>query len=102
HDMPVSEDSRWLTLVAPEDQDGPEILLEPAPVHFEPSKVFQEQLFKAGIPWTGFYVDSVKDEHARLVEKGVQFKVEPMDVGTARIAVFDDTNGNYIQIVEML
>ncbi len=102
HDMPVSEDARWLTVVSPEEQDGKEILLEPAPLHFEPAKVFQEALFTAGIPWTQFTVDSVKEEYDRLVALGVKFKVEPMDVGTARIAIFDDTCGNYIQIMEML
>ncbi len=99
-DMPISEDSRWLTLVSSKDQTGPELLLEPAPNHFEPSKVFQEALFKAGIPWTQFYVEDVSSEYERLKDLGVRFSVEPKDVGTYRIAVFDDTCGNYIQIVE--
>ena len=102
HDMPVSVDSRWLTVVPAEEQDGPEVLLEPAPLHFEPAKVFQEALFTAGIPWTGFEVDDVHEEHKKLAARGVQFKVEPMDVGTARIAIFDDTCGNYIQLMQVL
>ena len=102
HDMPVSEDARWLTVVPPEAQDGPEVLLEPAPRHFEPSKVFQEKLYEAGIPWTGFEVDDVDKEFERLKAKGVEFKVEPTDVGTARIAVFDDTCKNYIQLMQIL
>lgn len=101
-DMPVSEDSRWLTLVAPEDQDGPELLLEPAPNHFEPAKVFTEALFAAGIPWTQLYVDSVDEEYERLIGLGVDFSVKPTAVGTVKVAVFDDTCGNYIQIVEVL
>ena len=49
-DMPLGGGNRWLTLVSPEAQDGPEILLEPAPHHFEPAKVYQEALFNAGFP----------------------------------------------------
>ena len=40
-DAPLEGGNRWLTLVSPEWQDGPELLLEPTPMHFEPSKVFQ-------------------------------------------------------------
>ena len=101
-DIPLSGDSRWLTVVAKEDQDGPEVLLEPAPLHFEPAKVFQKSMYDAGIPWTQFEVEDVEVEHKRLVEAGVQFSMEPKDMGTVKVAVFDDTCGNRIQIVEML
>ena len=30
-DVPLGDSNRWLTLVSPEWQDGPELLLEPAP-----------------------------------------------------------------------
>ena len=101
-DVPLSEDSRWLTVVSNEDQDGPEILLEPAPNHFEPAKVYQKALFNAGIPYTQFNVDDVQKEYERLVNSGVNFSVTPTEMGTVKIAVFDDTCGNNIQIVEML
>ena len=45
-DAPLEGGNRWLTLVSPEWQDGPELLLEPAPKHFEPSKVYQDALMK--------------------------------------------------------
>jgi catechol 2,3-dioxygenase-like lactoylglutathione lyase family enzyme len=51
-DQPLGGGHRWLTLVSKEWQDGPELLLEPAPLHFEPSKVYQDALREAGIPWT--------------------------------------------------
>lgn len=37
----------------------------------------------------------------RLKAEGVQFTVEPKDAGTIRMAVFDDTCGNLIQIVQL-
>ena len=43
-DTPLGGGNRWLTVVSRYDQDGPEILLEPAPLHFEPARVFQDEL----------------------------------------------------------
>ena len=101
-DIPVGDGNRWLTVVSKEAQDGPEILLEPAPLHFEPSKVYQEALMDAGIPWTQFDVENVDSEYNRLTELGVAFSVKPTVMGTVKIAVFNDTCGNFIQIVENL
>jgi predicted enzyme related to lactoylglutathione lyase len=101
-DIPISEHSRWLTVVSKEEQDGPEILLEPAPNHFEPAKIYQKALFDAGIPYTQFNVDDVQKEYERLTKFGVEFSVKPTEMGTVKIAVFNDTCGNNIQIVQML
>jgi catechol 2,3-dioxygenase-like lactoylglutathione lyase family enzyme len=102
YDIPLGEGNRWLTVVAKEEQDGPELLLEPAPNHFEPAKTFQKALFEAGIPYTQFNVESIDDEYSRLTKLGVVFSMEPSDVGMAKIAIFNDTCGNNIQIVEIL
>jgi predicted enzyme related to lactoylglutathione lyase len=59
-------------------------------------------LFDAGIPCTQFQVKNIEDEFNRLSKKGVDFKVKPTDIGTAKFAVFNDTCGNFIQIVELL
>lgn len=100
-DVPLGED-RWLTVVSKEEQDGPEVLLEPSPNHFEPAKMYQKALFDAGIPYTQFNVDSVQQEYERLVNLGVEFRVKPTEMGPVKIAVLNDTCGNNIQIVEML
>jgi catechol 2,3-dioxygenase-like lactoylglutathione lyase family enzyme len=101
-DVPLSEDSRWLTVVSKEEQDGPEILLEPSPNHFEPAKVYQKALLDAGIPYTQFNVDNVQLQYERLISLGVGFSVKPTEMGTVKITVFNDTCGNNIQLVEML
>ena len=101
-DTPLEGGNRWLTLVSKDAQDGPEVLLEPAPLHFEPSKVFQDALMEAGIPYTQFDVDSVDEEYERLTNLGVEFSIKPSTFGTTKYAVFNDTCGNNIQIVEML
>ena len=102
HDMPLGGGNRWLTVVAKEEQDGPELLLEPAPNHFEPAKIFQKALFDAGIPFTQFNVENVQAEYERLVKSGVQFNMIPTEMGTVKLAIFHDTCGNNIQIIEIL
>ena len=101
-DIPVGDGNRWLTLVSGEEQDGPELLLEPSPKDFEPAKTYQKALFDAGIPYTQFNVSDVQKEYDRLINLGVIFSVKPTEMGTAKLAVFNDTCGNYIQIVEIL
>lgn len=101
-DIPLSEGNRWLTVVSKEEPDGAEILLEPSPNHFEPAKVYQQALFDAGIPYTQFNCEDVKKEFERLSSLGVEFSLMPMEMGTVKIAVFNDTCGNQIQLVQML
>jgi predicted enzyme related to lactoylglutathione lyase len=101
-DVPLGEGSRWLTVVSREEQDGPEVLLEPSPNHFEPAKTYQKALFDAGIRYTQFNVDNVQLEYERLVSHGVEFSIKPTEMGTVKIAVFSDTCGNNIQLVEMM
>ena len=93
---------RWITLVSPEDQDGVELLLEPAPLHFEPSKVFQDALLEANLPYTQFDVDDVQSEYDRLTQLKVKFSLAPTKYGEVKVAVFNDTCGNNIQLVEKL
>lgn len=97
HDIPAGG-ARWLTVVSPEDPAGPELLLEPAGHPAAPP--FQAALYNDGIPFTQFTVDDVAAEHERLTGLGVRFTMEPTDIGPAIIAIFDDTCGNLIQIVQ--
>ena len=101
-DIPVGEGNRWLTVVSKDSQSGPEILLEPAPLHFEAAKVYQDALMNAGIPCTQIDVDSVDAEFKRLTDLGVAFTVEPKVMDNFKYAVFNDSCGNLIQIVENL
>ena len=53
-----------------------------------------------GIPVTSFAVEDVHAEFQRLRGLGVRFTQEPVDMGGATTAVFDDTCGNLIQIAK--
>ena len=101
-DLPLGGGNRWLTLVSAEWQDGPELLLEPAPLHFEPCKVYQDALMEAGYPYTQFDVEDVQNEYDRLTKIDVEFSMKPTEMGTVKVAVFNDTCGNNIQLVEEL
>ena len=92
-------DYRWLTVVSPDNPDGVELLLEPA-AH-PAAKPFMDGIKKDGIPFTQFYVDDVQAEYDRLQELGVEFTMEPTDVGPSVITVLDDTCGNLIQLVAL-
>jgi catechol 2,3-dioxygenase-like lactoylglutathione lyase family enzyme len=98
HDIPLGENF-WLTVVSPDTPEGPELLLEPA--DHPAVKPYREALVKDGIPLAQFAVDDLAAEHARLSGLGVMFTQPPTDIGTAVVAVLDDTCGNLIQLVEM-
>lgn len=94
-DIPLGE-NRWLTVVSPEQPDGPELVLEPD--GHPAAKPFKQALVEDGIPFTSFAVDDVHKEFERLHGLGVRFTQEPVQAGPATTAVFDDTCGNLIQI----
>ncbi|MGF2616295.1 VOC family protein [Rossellomorea vietnamensis] len=97
HDVPTGE-HRWITLVSPDKEDGTELLLEPN--EHPAAKEYQQKLFADGIPVTMFGVADIQMEYERLVEKGVQFTMAPTEMGGVTIAVFDDTCGNHIQLIQ--
>jgi catechol 2,3-dioxygenase-like lactoylglutathione lyase family enzyme len=96
-EIPLGE-ARWLTVVSPEDPDGPELLLEPD-AH-RAAKPFKEALVGDGIPFTSFAAADVQLEFERLRDLGVRFTQEPVAMGPVITAVFDDTCGNLIQIAQ--
>ena len=97
HNIPLGEYA-WITMVSEEEPEGTELVLEPD-AH-PAARPFKKALVEDGIPYTAFAVDEVEAEHERLLAKGVRFVQPPTDLGTVICAVFDDTCGNLIQIVQ--
>lgn len=98
HDIPLGE-YRWLTVVSPDDPDGPELLLEPGA---HPAvKPWRDAMMADGIPLIQIAVDDCQAEYDRLSAAGVVFPQKPVDMGTVVTAVFDDTCGNLIQLAQM-
>jgi predicted enzyme related to lactoylglutathione lyase len=86
-------------VVSPEDPDGTGMLLEPDsnPI----SKPFHQSVYEAGLPIIVFSVADIQAEYERLTALGVVFREPPTKVDWGIQAVFDDTCGNFIQIVQM-
>jgi catechol 2,3-dioxygenase-like lactoylglutathione lyase family enzyme len=94
-DIPLGE-SRWLTVVSPDDPDGVELLLEPA--GHPAVGPFKDALAEDGVPFTTFQVEDCQREFERLKGLDVRFIQEPTKMGPVTTAVLDDTCGNLIQI----
>jgi catechol 2,3-dioxygenase-like lactoylglutathione lyase family enzyme len=97
HDIPMG-DHRWITVVSPEDPSGTELALEPD--EHPAVKPFKSALVEDGIPFTAFTVADIAAEHKRLEALGVRFTQQPTDLGSVTAAVFDDTCGNLIMIMQ--
>ena len=97
HEIPLGK-FKWLTVVSPEGPNDIELLLEP---NDNPAaKTFQAAIFHQGIPLTSFGVDDIHKEYERMTKLGVVFRTQPTPAGPVTIAVFEDTCGNLIQIVQ--
>ena len=90
---------RWLTVVSPEEPNGPQLVLEP---NDNPAaRSYQESIFKQGLRTTMFFVEDIQKEYQRLKRLGVKFTMEPTKTTGSTIAVLDDTCGNLIQITHL-
>ena len=100
HDIPLGEGARWITVVSPEEPNGTELLLEPN-AYYPAMKALKKSLVKDGMPFTAFLVNDVQQEYERMSELGVEFTMEPTNMGMTTAAVLDDTCGNLIQIYQL-
>lgn len=98
NDVPMG-DARWLTVVPANGPADVELLLEP--LGFGPARTYQRALFDAGIPLTLLATDDIRKEHARMTGLGVAFRTPPTEMGPVTIAMFEDTCGNLIQLVQL-
>jgi catechol 2,3-dioxygenase-like lactoylglutathione lyase family enzyme len=99
-DIPLGEGARWITVVSAEEPNGTELLLEPN-ANYPAMKALKEALVKDGIPFTAFLVGDVQQEYERMRNLGVEFTMEPTNMGMTTAAVLDDTCGNLIQIYQI-
>jgi catechol 2,3-dioxygenase-like lactoylglutathione lyase family enzyme len=95
HDVPLGT-HRWLTVVAPGDLDGVELLLEPD--EHPAAKAYMRALVEDGIPATSFAVDDVAATVLELEAAGVAVTQPATPMGPVVVATIDDTCGNLIQL----
>jgi catechol 2,3-dioxygenase-like lactoylglutathione lyase family enzyme len=96
-DVPVGE-YRWLTVTSPDGVDGVELVLEP--MAFPPGRAYQKALYDAGVPATAFVTSDIHGEVERLTAAGVEFRGEPVDMGSVTGVMFEDTCGNLVHLVQ--
>jgi len=99
-DIPLGEGARWITVVSSEEPEGTELLLEPN-AGYPAMQALKDSLLKDGIPYTAFQVGDIQQEYERMKNLGVEFTMEPTNMGMTTAAVFDDTCGNLIQIYQV-
>jgi catechol 2,3-dioxygenase-like lactoylglutathione lyase family enzyme len=93
---PYGPTERWLSVVAPEEPDGVELVLHLAD---EPARAFQAASRQAGRPVLSLRSDDCAAEAERLKAKGVVFVKEPYRRDYGGIdAVFADTCGNLLNL----
>jgi predicted enzyme related to lactoylglutathione lyase len=92
---------KWLTVVAPDEPEGVQLVLEPSQGFNPAAKAYQQEIFRNSIPAANFFVADVQKEYDRLKQHGVTFTKEPTKTTGSTIAVFDDTCGNLIQITHL-
>jgi len=98
HDIPLGT-NRWLTIVSDEDPEGTQLLLEPN--DHPATQPFRDAIVADGVTAHSFQVQDLDAEWKKLSDRGVKFVTEPMDAGQVLMAVFDDTCGNLIQLIQM-
>ncbi len=87
---------------SPLDSCGTTILLEPTePGGLDFVQKYKSELYKMGMPVISFGCDDIQKTYEELKSKGVKFKLEPTKRDFGYEAIFDDDNGNYIQLLQM-
>jgi predicted enzyme related to lactoylglutathione lyase len=90
---------RWLTVGAADPADGTQLLLEP---NAHPAaQQFQEAIYADGIPATALFSSDIQGDYERLRANGVRFKSEPVSADWGSSVIFDDTCGNWINLVQV-
>jgi len=93
---PYTDTERWLSVVAPQDPDGVELVLHLAD---DPARAFQHASRARGRPLLSLHTDDCQRDAERLKAKGVVFVKEPSRMPYGGIdAVFDDTCGNLLNL----
>ena len=90
--------SQHLQFGPPDGVEG--VTLVPEPKAFPPARAHQKVPFDAGIQTVAFTTKDIAAEFERLRGLGVVFRSEPTDMGLITAALFEDTCGNLVYLVQ--
>ncbi len=83
------------------DKGGVTLLLEPVGPWLPIALEYKNKLYEMGMPVISFSSDDIQKTVEELKAKGVKFKKEPVKTDFGWEAVFDDNNGNFIQLYQL-
>jgi predicted enzyme related to lactoylglutathione lyase len=86
-------------VISPEDLKGASLLLEPNDNSI--NKNYQEGAYNSSLPIIVFSTEDISQEYNRLKDLNVTFIKEPTKQDWGIEAIFDDSCGNYIQLVQI-
>lgn len=87
---------------SPSEGDDTHILLEPTgPGGYKEVVDFKKKINSLGLPVIIFSSDDIEKTVEELKSKGVKFTKDITKTDYGHEAIFDDTNGNFIQIIQM-
>ena len=85
-------------VAAAEDPDGTTLLLEPT--DNPNARTYQAAVYAAGLPEIVFTTTDIQGDYDRLAARGVVFRQPPKTSESGTQALFEDTCGNLIQLVQ--
>ena len=87
---------------SPLDPNGVNLLLEPTgPGGMDVVIEYKKKLYEAGMPVISFSSDDIEKTVKELKDKGVVFKKDYTKTDYGYEAIFDDAQGNYIQLLQL-
>jgi predicted enzyme related to lactoylglutathione lyase len=91
-------EARLAIVAAADAPDGTGLLLEPNdnPI----AQTYQQAIYQAGLPAIVFGTADIQGEYERLGQHGVVFRKPPTATDYGIEAIFEDTCGNLIQLVQ--
>ena len=89
-------DAQLAIIVSPEDPNGTALLLEPRGDSF--AKIYQENVYSAGLPIIVFSADDVEAVRRDLESRGVKFRDDLAKPQWGIQNLFEDTFGNLIML----
>jgi predicted enzyme related to lactoylglutathione lyase len=90
---------RWLTVTAPGDSEGTQLLL--AANDNPAAKAYQQAMLQQNQPAAMFFTDDIKADYERIKSHGAEFSMPPTDITVSMIAQLEDTCGNLIQLTQL-
>ena len=91
---------RKVSLCSTQSNSTVEIIFSTLVNSFNPLLIYQKELYKMGVPYLFLAVLDINAEYDRLFNLGIIFSLKPKLIGLEKIAVFEDSCGNHIQLIE--